>query len=126
MPLFVFNNILASFVLFFVFVGPRFSPVPGLLRFSSRSKACPRQCVHEMTTTIGYHLPLDLSSEKWVVVRFDVVAAKVTQAQVERRSVSSFGILRKDKTGPFQGPWRRQALKARLYLAIRGGRSGEN
>src|SRR5271157_2168390 len=64
MPLFVFNNILASFVLFFVFLGPRFSPVPGLLRFSSRSEACPRQCVHKMTTVIGYHMPRGLSSEK--------------------------------------------------------------
>jgi hypothetical protein len=64
MPFFVFNNILASFVLFFVFWGPRFSPVPGLLRFSSRSEACPRQCVHKMTTIIGYNVPLGLSSEK--------------------------------------------------------------
>ena len=38
--------------------------MPGLLRFSSRSEACPRQCVHKMTTTIGYHVPLGLSSEK--------------------------------------------------------------
>jgi len=64
MPLFVFNNILASFVLFLVFFGSRFSPVPGLLRFSSGSEACPRQCVHKMTTTIGYHTSRGLSSEK--------------------------------------------------------------
>jgi hypothetical protein len=46
------------------FLGPRFSPVPGLLRFSSRSEAWRRQCVHKMTTIIGYHISLDLSSEK--------------------------------------------------------------
>ena len=64
MPFFVFNNILASFVLFFVFFGPRCSPVPGLLRFSSWSGVCPRQCVRKMTTIIGYHVSLGLSSEK--------------------------------------------------------------
>jgi hypothetical protein len=63
-PFFVFNNIVASIVLFFVFFGPRFRRAPGLLRFSSRSEARPRQCVHKMTTVIGYHVPLGLSSEK--------------------------------------------------------------
>ena len=70
MPFFVFNNILASFVLFFVFLGPRFSPVAGLLRFSSRREACPRQCVHKMTTIIGYHIPLNLSRENCKKLRF--------------------------------------------------------
>ena len=54
-PFCVVNNILASFVLFLVFFGPVFSPMPGLLRFSTRSEACPRQCVHNMTMIIGYH-----------------------------------------------------------------------
>jgi len=63
MSFFVFNNILASVVSFFVFSGPRFSRVPGLLRFFSRSEACPRQCVHKMTTTVGYHKSSNLSSK---------------------------------------------------------------
>jgi len=89
MPFFVFNNILASFVLFFVFSGPGLSPVPGLLRFSSRSEAWRRQCVLKMTTTIGYHLPLDLSSEKWVIVRFDVVAAGLARQVHSERKVGT-------------------------------------
>jgi hypothetical protein len=67
MPFFVFNNILALIVLFFVFFGPGFSPVPGLLRFSSRPAACARQCVRQMTTIIGYHVSPGLSSEKCAV-----------------------------------------------------------
>ncbi len=46
----------------------------------------------------------------------------MSEAQVERGSVSSFGILRKDKTGPFRGQWKHKALKARPDLEIRGGR----
>ena len=63
-PFFVFNDILASVVSFFVFFGPRSSRVPGLLCFSSRSEACPRQCVHKMTIPVGYHTSQSLSSEK--------------------------------------------------------------
>jgi len=64
MPFFVFNNILASLVLFFVFFGARFFRVPGLLSISSWPEACPRQSVHKMTTMIGYHRSLSLSSDK--------------------------------------------------------------
>ena len=49
-------------------------------------------------------------------------AGEVCEAQVEKGSVSSFGILRRDKTCPFYGPWKRKALKARLDFAIRGVR----
>jgi hypothetical protein len=47
---------------------------------------------------------------------------KVCEAQVEKGSVSSFGILRRDKTGRFQGPREHPTPKTRLDLEIRGGR----
>jgi hypothetical protein len=46
----------------------------------------------------------------------------VCEAQVERGSVPSFGILRRDKTGPFHGPCEHTALRIQLDLEIRGGR----
>lgn len=49
-------------------------------------------------------------------------AGKVSEAQLERGSVSSFGFLRGDKTGPFGGPCEHPALRNRLDLEIRGGR----
>ena len=50
-------------------------------------------------------------------------AGKLSEAQVERGSVSSFGMLPRDKTGPFHGPWRKHpALKSRLDLDLRGAR----
>ena len=49
-------------------------------------------------------------------------AGKVSEARVERGSVSSFGILRRGKTGPFHGPWKHPALKTRLDLEFRGAR----
>jgi hypothetical protein len=61
---FVFKYFLASFPLFFIFCSSLHSAIPRLLRFSSRSEACPRQCVRKMTTIIGYHRPLSLSSGK--------------------------------------------------------------
>jgi len=61
---FVFKYFLASFPLFSIFCSSLHSPTPELLCFSSRSEACLRQCVHKMTTTIGYHRPRGLSSEK--------------------------------------------------------------
>jgi hypothetical protein len=45
-------------------------------------------------------------------------AGKVSEAQVERGPVTSVGILRKDKAGPFQGPWKQKARKARLTLKL--------
>ena len=47
---------------------------------------------------------------------------KVSEARVERGSVSSFGILRRGKTGPFHGPWKHPALKIQLDLDFRGAR----
>ena len=41
LPSCVFNNILASFVLFFVFSGPRFSRVPGLLQLFLALRSLP-------------------------------------------------------------------------------------
>ena len=46
----------------------------------------------------------------------------MSEAQVERGSVSSFGILRRDKTGPSHGPCEHPALRIRLDLATRRGR----
>jgi len=49
-------------------------------------------------------------------------AGEVCAAQVERWPVSSFGILRRDKTGLFRGPCGHPALRIRLDFDIRGGR----
>ena len=46
----------------------------------------------------------------------------MSEAQVERGSVSSFGMLRRDKTGPFHGPWKHPAPKTRPHLEFRGVR----
>ncbi len=61
---FVFRYFLASFPLFFICCSSLISPSAGLLRFSSQSEACPRQCVLKTTTIIGYHRPRGLSSRK--------------------------------------------------------------
>ncbi len=46
----------------------------------------------------------------------------MSEAQVERGSASSFGILRRDKTGSFHGPCKHPALKTRLDLEFSGAR----
>jgi hypothetical protein len=64
---FIFNNILASFVIFFIFSNPTLSSrldPSALPRAATRLIPRPRQCVQQMTMIIGYHIPLRLSSEK--------------------------------------------------------------
>jgi hypothetical protein len=46
---------------------------------------------------------------------------KVSEAMVERGSVSSFGVVRRGKTGPFHGPWKHPALQTRPTIAFGGG-----
>ena len=73
MPLFVFNDLVASFVSFFVYFQFRVSPsagtIPAIPRASSVTGPCLRQCVHIMTTIIGYHVALGLSSENALEAR---------------------------------------------------------
>jgi hypothetical protein len=54
-------------------------------------------------------------------ITLSFLKTNVSEAQVERGSVSSFRILRRDKTGLFHGPCEHPALKIRLDLEIRGG-----
>jgi hypothetical protein len=44
----------------------------------------------------------------------------VSEARVERGSVSSLGILRGGKSGPFHGPWKYLAVETRLTVAFSG------
>jgi len=67
-------------------------------------------------TPLGERRPEQISATR------EAGAGKVSEARVERGSVSSFGILRRDKTGPFHGPWKHPALKTRLDLELRGVR----
>ena len=48
---------------------------------------------------------------------------KVSQVSVERGPISSFGILRRGKIGPFRGPWKHPAPQTRLTVAFSGGQA---
>jgi len=68
MPLFVFNEMVASFVLFLIhfrFLVPLSTgTVPAIPCALLVAGPRLRQCVHNMTTVIGYHRQVVLSSEK--------------------------------------------------------------
>ena len=48
---------------------------------------------------------------------------KVSEDGIGKTATSGFGILRRRKTDPLRGPWKRPALKTRRDLAFRGGRT---
>ena len=68
MAFFVFNDLVGSFVSFFVFFQSPVSASSGTVPATPRAwwLAGPhlRQCVRNLTTTVGYHGPVELSSEK--------------------------------------------------------------
>jgi len=64
---FVFKYFLASFPLFFIFCSSLHSPIAGTLPLSLAPGAPRRplrQCVHKITTIVGYHTPRGLSRKK--------------------------------------------------------------
>ena len=61
---FVFRYFLASFPLFFIFCSSLHSAIAGTVPLSLAPGARLRQCVHKMTTIIGYRREPGLSSKK--------------------------------------------------------------
>jgi len=85
LPFFVFKDILASlvsFVIYFDFpLSPSAGTIPAIPGATSLTGGCLRQCVHIMTTAIGYHTGLGLSSEKCETARAVPHARRLTGTQ---------------------------------------------
>ena len=77
------------FCLFQSSVLPEGRGIPFFGTARPTSAACLRQYVHNMTTIIGYHAGLGLSSEKRAVVQFDVLAASLL-GKWRRKAAAAF------------------------------------